>query len=339
MTEPTPTPHQPPKRGWRSVRRWLPGVIISLVALVVVFQLSNWQDIGLAFSALRPGSLAIAILLTTISLGTRAMGWAVLLEHRPTLSKAFFTINLGYLLNNILPLRAGEFGRALYMGRSTGISPLHVLSTIVIERMFDLVMAAALLLTTLPLALGMVWARPVAIATLVIVISALVAMYLVARHNEKVLAWIHRLGEKWPIVERLIVPRIGSILSGLSVLRRPSQFFLSFFWIALSWALWVVVYWIMLLTIAPEAPLWWAVFVNAVLAMGIAIPSAPSALGVFEAAIVGALAILGVTEGALGYAILMHLFQFGLTGIFGFLALLQAGRSISTIFGEIQARE
>ncbi|HSV85600.1 MAG TPA: lysylphosphatidylglycerol synthase domain-containing protein, partial [Levilinea sp.] len=125
----------------------------------------------------------------------------------------------------------------------------------------------------------------------------------------------------------------------LSVLSRPSQFFLSFFWIAPSWGLWVVVYWLMLLTIAPGAPIWWAVFTNAVLAMGVAIPSAPSALGVFEAAIVGALAILGVTEGALGYAILMHLFQFGLTGVYGFFALLQARHSISTIFGEIQARE
>jgi glycosyltransferase 2 family protein len=324
---------------WRSARRWLPGVVISIIALIAVFQLSRWEDIGLAFSALRPLNLGIALLLTTISLGARAMGWVVLLERRPSLGKAFFTINLGYLLNNLLPLRAGEVGRALFMGKSTGVSPLHVLSTIVIERAFDLVLAAALLLTTLPLALGMTWARPVAVGTLVVVIAGLVALYLIARNNQQVLEWVQRLGQRWPLIQKQLVPRIGSILSGLSVLQRPSQFFLSFFWIALSWALWVVVYWIMLLTIAPEAPFWWAAFVNAVLAMGVAIPSAPSALGVFEASIVAALTILGVTEGALGYAILMHIFQFGLTGVFGFWALLQEGRSLSTIFGEIQARE
>jgi hypothetical protein len=65
------------------------------------------------------------------------------------------------------------------------VSPLHVLSTIVIERAFDLAMAAILLLTTLPLALGMAWARPVAIITLVVVISGLIALYLVARNNER----------------------------------------------------------------------------------------------------------------------------------------------------------
>jgi hypothetical protein len=45
---------------WRSVRRWLPGVVISLVALIVLFQLSNWADISLAFTALRPINLGIA---------------------------------------------------------------------------------------------------------------------------------------------------------------------------------------------------------------------------------------------------------------------------------------
>jgi glycosyltransferase 2 family protein len=112
---------------WRSVRRWLPGVVISLVARIVLFQLSNWADISLAFTALRPINLGIALVLDDLSLGTRAMGWVVLLEHKTTFSKAFFTVNLGYLLNNIFPLRAGEIGRALFMGRSTGISPLHVL--------------------------------------------------------------------------------------------------------------------------------------------------------------------------------------------------------------------
>jgi glycosyltransferase 2 family protein len=140
------------------------------------------------------------------------------------------------------------------------------LSTIVIERAFDLVMAAALLLTTLPLALGMAWARPVALVTLVIVVSGLIAMFLVARHHERVLVWVQRLGQRWPLVQKQVVPRIGSLLSGISVLENPSQFFLSFFWIAISWGIWVVIYWVMLLTIAPEAPLWWAAFVNAVLA-------------------------------------------------------------------------
>jgi hypothetical protein len=45
---------------WRNVRRWLPGVLISLIAIAALFQLSNWEDISLAFTALQPVNYAVA---------------------------------------------------------------------------------------------------------------------------------------------------------------------------------------------------------------------------------------------------------------------------------------
>jgi uncharacterized membrane protein YbhN (UPF0104 family) len=115
---------------------------------------------------------------------------------------------IGYLLNNVFPLRAGELGRALIMGRSSKLGPLHVLSTIVIERAFDLIMAAALLLSTLPLALSMDWARPVALGTLAVVILGLIFLFFIARNSEKVMIWVDRLAERWPWLEKYVVPRI-----------------------------------------------------------------------------------------------------------------------------------
>jgi uncharacterized protein (TIRG00374 family) len=328
------------KRSWvRGAARWLPGVVISVVALAVLLNLASWQDIMLAFESVRPLNLLVATLLTLVSLGTRAMAWQVLLERKASFQQSFFTINIGYLLNNVFPLRAGEFGRALIMGRSAGISPLHVLSTIVIERAFDLVMAAILLLGTLPLALSMDWARPVALVTLAVVLIGLIVLFIVARNQERVMNWINRLALRWPIVQKHVVPRIGSMLSGFSVLSRPSQFFLSFFWIAASWAIWVLIYYVMLITIAPDAPLWWAAFIDSVLAMGVALPSAPGALGIYEASIVGALSILGVTTGALGYAFLMHIFNYAITGVLGLWALMREGRSLGSLFAEVQSSQ
>ena len=70
--------------------------------------------------------------------------------------------------------------------------------------------------------------------------------------------------------------------------------------------------------------------------MGVALPSAPAALGVFEASIVGALSILGVSAGALGFALLMHLFQFVITAILGIIGLIQEGRSISSLLSDVR---
>ena len=322
---------------WRKTRTWLPGLLISIVALVVVFRLASWQQLEVAFQAIRPINLVAAIALTMISLLTRALAWRVLLGKRTSVRKSFLVINEGYFLNNIFPLRAGEIGRAIFMGKSSGLGPFHVLSTIVIERAFDVAIAAGLLLSTLPLALGMTWARPIAIATLVLVILGFIVLYLMARNNDKVKELVLRMGKKWPLIQKVVIPRLDALLDGLGALTNPSQFLLALFWLVLTWALYVLLYYVMLLPIAPHAPIWWPAFGDAVLAMGIAIPSAPSGLGVFEAAMVGALVLLGISpSAALAYAIMMHFLQFVQTGIIGFYGLTQEGRSLSSLFSDIK---
>jgi len=312
--------------------------MISVVALFALFRLASWEGLSAAFSQVRLLNLAGAVLLTVLSLMTRARSWQILLNHRTTLRQAFFIINEGYLLNNLFPLRAGELGRAVFMGQASRLGPFHVLSTIIIERAFDLAMAAILLLTTLPLALGMDWARPVAIVTLIAVAIGLGVLYWMARSQEKVKVIVEKLGRRWPVIERLAAPRIGSLLDGLSALTSPAAFLSSLFWIAASWAMWVLIYYIMLIPIVPEAKLWWAAFADGVLALGIAVPSAPGALGVFEAALVGALTLLGVpTSSALAYAILMHFVQFVSTGLLGLWGLFSERRSLKGLFSEIHA--
>jgi glycosyltransferase 2 family protein len=323
----------------RNLLRWLPGLFISIVALVLVFRLANKNDFTKAFEALQPINLLIAVVLTVISLGARAMAWRTLLEGKTSLSKSFFTINIGYLLNNIFPLRAGEIGRAIFMGRSSGLGTLHVISTIVIERAFDVAIAAITLLSTLTLVSGMEAARPVAMVTLVLVLLGLLALYLAARYYLWIQTWVERLAHRWNWFNRLVLPRIGSLLEGLQVLTSPARFFQALFWMVVCWLLAFVSYWEMLLSISPTSPLWHGAFVDSVLAMGIAIPSAPGAIGIFEASITAAVNILGVTVGAIGYAFLMHLFAYILTGILGFWGLMSEGRSLSSAMAEIQTSE
>jgi uncharacterized membrane protein YbhN (UPF0104 family) len=133
------------------------------------------------------------------------------------------------------------------------------------------------------------------------------------------------------------VPQIDELLEGLGALTNPGRFLLSVFWIAMSWVLWVTMYYIMLLPLYPQMPYYMAMFTTGVLAMGIAIPAAPGGLGVYEASVVGALAIFGIKPAvSLAYALLMHFLQFVSTGIFGFIELVRSRASISQIFDGIQ---
>jgi len=77
----------------------------------------------------------------------------------------------------LFPLRAGELGRALFVGRASGLGMMHILSTILIERAFDIFFAAGILLITLPLVVGAAWIKPVAFTAFVIVIAGLAFLF------------------------------------------------------------------------------------------------------------------------------------------------------------------
>jgi uncharacterized protein (TIRG00374 family) len=276
------------------------------------------------------------VLLTILSLVIRALLWRTLLEEHATLTQSFFIINIGYLLNNFFPLRAGEIGRAVFMGSSAKLNPFHVLSTIVIERAFDLVMAAVLVLGTLPLALGLdPSVRFFATIILVVVASMLGVLFLMARYRAQVNQIAVRLGGRWPLFQRLVIPQVDALLEGLQALVSFRRFLAVLGLVLVGWLTWIVIYYIGILAIAPNAPFWWAMFADSLLALGVAIPSAPAALGVYEGTMVIALTTLGVvTEKALAYALLMHSIQFALTAVFGFWGLAREGKSLGNLWAE-----
>ncbi len=71
---------------------------------------------------------------------------------------------------------------------------------------------------------------------------------------------------------------------GFSSLADPRRFVSVFGWMALSWVLAVFVHYFVLKAYAPEAQVLWAAFALGVAALGVAIPSSPGAIGVYEAA-------------------------------------------------------
>ncbi|KPL82768.1 hypothetical protein SE15_11945 [Thermanaerothrix daxensis] len=322
--------------------KWLPGFLISVLALGILFRVANWQGIGEALVAYRWPFIVGSLLLTLAFLWVRAMAWAALLEGRAHPVQTFWAINQGYLINNLLPLRAGELGRAVLLGQQINLSPVHILSTVVIERILDLAFAALLLLSTLPLVVGMAWARTVSWLTLGVILLVLLILTQIAQHQEAALRFFEKVTQRWRwrILQEVVLPQVRTLIEGLGALRSPASLWKVMFWIAVSWGLAVCNYYLMLLPIAPHARFWWGAFADGVLAMGIALPSAPAALGTFEAALVGALALLGVeSTPALAYAITLHFLQFIMTGVLGVLGLLRQRRSLQGWTQWLQLRE
>jgi uncharacterized protein (TIRG00374 family) len=310
-----------------------------LIAIYAVIKFVNPEDLRTAFRTVDPKLIILLILLNIFGIIIRGKTWQVILGEGVSFRTAFFGVTIGYFLNNVLPFRAGELGRSYFVGRATGKGTFFVLSTIVIERAFDVAFAAALVVLTLPFLEGMEKIKPIAILVLIVVVAALFVMFLVAHNKDRVKQLVQRVKKPEKLVVFLL-PKVQNLIEGFSLLAKPSQFIKSFLWIGGCWVVWSSSYYFAVSAILPGAPFWWGAFVSGLLALGVAIPSAPSALGVFEASFVAAIAILGGETGtALAYAIILHILQFVVIAVFGIWGLVREGVSFSQMMSKIGSGE
>lgn len=322
-------------------KRWLPGVIISLIFIAMLYRAVDWSSVLNALRTIDLRFLALHSVFYFVLICARAMASRALLQNRPTFRDSFIVMMQGYLLNNVLPFRLGELGRAYLLGRKTGLGTVNALPAIVIERIYDLAFAALILVGTLPFVLkGADWARPVSFWTLGLVAAGMLSLHLVARYRIPLKSWIDRVAHRVAFVEKTILPQIDTFLDGLGVLVNPRLFISSLLWMTLAWAFSLANQYVLLLGLMKSAPLLYAAFELGASSFAGAIPSAPSGLGVFEAAVVGSLAILNVDSGiALALAVIHHVAHIIYSGIIGFYGFSRDNIGVMEMYERLTKKE
>lgn len=326
-----------PSSKSNAIFQWIPGLLISAIA---IFALTKFVNIDSAIDILKKVNILYFLLMALFTLGflfVRAIGWQALLGPRATYSQTFLKLNEGYFINNIFPFKLGEISRAVFMGAKMKVNPGQILSTIFVERVFDLFILAFFLLLLLPHAIGMDWVSGIARAILVFVVLAAIGLYFVSRNYKVVKRWLQKHGGKVPFIEKRILPFVFAVLEGFHTLRQPSQLIKGFLGIIGSWFVSFIQYSLLLYLLLPKVEIWWGAFANTLLALGVALPSAPAGLGIFESSIVAALGIFKINqETALAFALIMHITQFLVTGAIGLFALIQDGYSLKGLFSNLQ---
>ena len=339
---------QPEKPKWQ---RMLPGIIISLVALALVLYFVDLKKVLAALQQADYRYLPLVLVVYLLSLFARAAAWRTLLQEQVDYVRTFFLVNTGYFLNSILPFRLGEVGRAFLVSQNSPVSFWEAASTILIERAFDMMLSVSLMLATLPFVVALTfgraptspeaasWALPAALSVGSVVLLALLFLHLLARNRLRALSWLEKLAEHRPWLGRLMKGRLEAIFTGLAALTDIRRFLITLGWMLLSWFLWVSEYYLLILAIIDkDAPFLWAAFAMAAAAMGVAIPSSPGGIGVVEASVVGALAVLGVDPSpALAFALSMHFIYLVATAILGIIGLAREGESLGRIYQRITA--
>ncbi|MGW8250521.1 MAG: lysylphosphatidylglycerol synthase transmembrane domain-containing protein [Anaerolineales bacterium] len=326
----------PQKRGdWRRI---LPGVIISIISLVVVFYFADLQELREALVLADTRLIVLGAVLIVVWLFVRGLFWRTLLQDKAAYRDVFWTLNEGYLINNLLPFRLGEIARAFLLSKKSGMSFWEVLPSILIERIMDITYAIGLFFLLLPFVVGISGQGSFAVVMGIGILLVFLVLFLLARNRDWALKVNDKIGERVPIIRRLTGKIVPSFLTGLAVLTDGRRFLTAVGWVTLDWAIAFLEYFVLVRAFVPDAKPLWSSFSLVVAALGIAVPSSPGGVGVFEAAIVGALALFGVnSSAALAAAITAHVIQYAVTGVLGMYALIRDGESLTGLYRRVRS--
>ncbi len=312
----------------KDIKRWLPGVIISLLAIAAILYFVDFERLVEAIRQADYLLLSISFLVGVSWLMLRALVWRTILQEKAPYSMTFWTTSEGYLLNNVLPFRLGEIGRAFLLSRKAKLRFAEVLPSIVLERALDLIFSAVILLSAIPFVVKTSGAEKISLVLGGMVLLGFTFLYVLANNRE------------WALKQARFVPALGRMaepfLDGLSILTDGRRFLLTISLMAVNWAWAVVQFFIVIKAFFPEAEFPWALFAMGAAAFGGAVPSAPGAVGTYEAALGGALNLV-TSDGArsLAVAITIHLFNYIISGIFGTYALSTEGQTLSGVYRQL----
>lgn len=310
----------------RHIKVGVLGLIVSLIAIYfIVLQINGERFISALVSA-DYRYLIPCMLLLLLGLFTRAIRWRVLLANQLPFNRAFSIMNVAYLVNGVLPLRIGEVAR-IYLTTHVKkpIPAMQTASTIVVERLLDLLAVVVMMLLALTVAPVPQELRVAGAFGAGMAIGGFIVLIVLARRRnvmEQFTAW---LVIKVPLFERLNLSNfVKDFLDGLMPILDFSSLSRAIIWTVISWIVSVMAGYILMFAFFEQGDLTATMLYIAAAAFAIALPAVPGNIGTYEASILLALVALGYEQSdtAIAFAVAVHavnVFVHATTGVVGFM--------------------
>ncbi|GAB4499218.1 MAG: hypothetical protein OHK003_14210 [Anaerolineales bacterium] len=321
----------------KDIKKILPGALVSLVLILVILYFVDFQKMRESLRDANYVFIGIAFVLSFVWMAVRAAVWRTLLRNKPTYKDVLFTAGEGYLLNNFLPFRLGEIGRAFLLSRkSGGMTFAEILPTIVIERVVDLIISAVIFLAALPYVVNSESSPTLGYTIGGIMLLGLALMYVLARNHQWALDNFHKLSGRFPVLQKFGGSFLESFFQGLGVITDGWLFLRFLLLMVFNWSIALLSYHLMVLAFFPEAQPIWTIFGLGMAAFGGAVPSAPGAVGTFEGAVVFALTRFTSKEStAFTAALTMRVYNYLNSTVIGAIGLLSEGQTLSGVYKQL----
>ena len=346
----------------------LAGLAVGLLLLWLLFRGTSFSEFWASVRRARIGWFLAAWVPLALTFFVRIERWRYIVHAvNPEASyrSMFSSTQIGFLANFAFPARIGEFVRALVLARMAGMPVTRALAMVTLDRVTDLVG----LLATVGVALvafrpsdvaipGELWGGEEDFVVRASVLEAgggMLTLALIGLVAALVLLYVKRdlalrvsdacLG----LVSKKLAARIHEMLEhfadGLHVFRSISDMAKSNGFSLVTWALFLVTTECLVKAFGIALP-WYGVFVvQAMVALGIAVPVVPGGIGQFQAGVVAGLIMVAPDVAfadalAVGMALyLINLIQIAAFGVFCLqlegLSLAALGRETSQVREEI----
>jgi glycosyltransferase 2 family protein len=325
----------------------LVGIGISVLLLYLTFRRMDLAEVWLNLRGVNVPLFLLSAAAATSVFWIRAWRWRGILEPVASVPfrSRFAAVTIGFMGNNLLPARIGEFLRAYALSRLEPVPIVASFASLVIERLFDGVIVIALLFIAMSLPgfpevavgagaayTGYARAAAVVVAAVIVLLFGLVFMPV------RAVALVERIVVIFPrSIRRPIVDACAAFLTGVAILRNPVLLIRATGWSVVLWVVNAVGFWIAFHAFGLDLPFTAALFFQSAIALAVSVPSGPAFVGVYHGAAVFVLANMwGASAAAAGaFAVGFHLAGFFPVTFIGLYFAWRMGLSI----GEVRASE
>jgi uncharacterized protein (TIRG00374 family) len=217
----------------------------------------------------------------------------------------------GFFVNNLVPLRAGDMIRPFVLKLRAGYSVSKGISSIFIEKVFDILLILFSLIISSFMFGFPDWINT-ALKTLIIITTVIVAGFLLIIVNDRwILRVIRHLESRWKSrIFQKAEAELEKFIAGISVIRKPYPMAVSMLLSGASYILLGTALYLIVLMFHASIPFHALFFVLGLTGLGMILPSAPGYIGNFhyfctEAFVL--LKVLDTREQAAGISIVFHL--------------------------------
>ncbi len=308
------------------------GLLISVVSLYLAFKDFDLGQVWDAIGHVRLEFFAIMIVPYVLTFMTKVWRWRVMFhpdEKRVSRSLLFGALMISYIP---LPFRAGEVARGVVASSRSGIPAARVFSTIVVEKVLDILTLLLFLGISLPfVGLPQELRTPALLLGAVVLVATLVLLALVLKPNmaRKLISMVatrlpSRLGPRIETMGEQVLQGLAP-LSNLPIATKLGL------WSLATWGVNVVTVYLILLAFNVVVTPMAAVVLVVVTNLSMAIPSSPGSVGPYEAAVILVLTILGVpSQTAKSFALIYHFVGLVPVALLGIIAAIQQGVGMAT---------